>query len=203
MKTKLARVIAFTEIASVAAVPFLPRLGNLPPGKAVALVFFLPIAFGLHVCEEFIFPGGASDWFKAYRPQYADAYTPDYFFKINAIPLVLSVLVCLGAFDYRQGFSFGGIHAWLAFVALQGFNGVYHLRGAIEMKRYSPGMVTGTLLYLPLAIVGFAYLLRTGTVNVFSAVVCLLLGAVAQTVLDLIKARRLKKPAPQPVSGNR
>ena len=193
MKTKLGGIIALVELASVTAVLLLLKQEGLPPHVAVVLVFCLPIAFGLHVCEEFIFPGGAGEWFKAYRPQYAGAYTPSYFFKINAIPLGLSVLVCLGAFDYREGFSFGGIRAWLAFVSLQGFNGVYHLRGAIETRRYSPGMVTGTVLYLPLAILGFAHLLRTGAVDVFSAIVCLLIGAAAQPVFDRIKERRMAK----------
>lgn len=193
MKTKLGGVIALVEIASVTAMLFLLRQEGLPPHIGVSLVFFLPIAFGLHVFEEFIFPGSASDWFKTYRPQYADVYTPSFFFKINAIPLVLSVLVCLGAFDYVKGFSFGGIRAWLAFVSLQGFNAIYHIRGAIESKQYSPGMVTGSLLYLPLTVLGFIYLFQTGTVDILSAIVCIFIGAVSQSVFDRIKESSRKR----------
>jgi hypothetical protein len=193
MRTKSGGVIALIETASVTAMLFLLRQEGLPPHIAVSLVFFLPTAFGLHVFEEFIFPGGASDWFKTYRPQYADAYTPSYFFKINALSLVASVLVCFGAFDYRGRFSSGGIRAWLAFVSLQGFNAVYHIRGAIESKQYSPGMVTGTILYLPLTILSFVYLLRTGAVDLVSAIVCILIGAVSQSVFDRIKERSMKR----------
>ena len=75
MKTRLGGVISLIEIASVAALLFLLRQEGLPAKTGVSLVFFLPITFGLHVFEEFIFPGGANEWFKTYRPQYAEAYT--------------------------------------------------------------------------------------------------------------------------------
>jgi hypothetical protein len=201
MKTRLAGVIGLVEIASGAALWLLLRQKGLPSHAALVLVFLLPVAFGLHVTEEFIFPGGAADWFKAYRPRYASAFTPSYLFKLNALPLVGSFLVCLGAFDYVGGFSFGGVRAWLAFVSLQGFNAAFHLRGTIELRRYSPGLVTGVLLYLPLAVLGFACLVHTGVVDLLSAVVCLLIGAVFQPVLDLIKERRMQPATPRPGIG--
>jgi len=197
MKTKLGVVVVLVEIASVAGVLFLRGQRGLPAPATVLLVFSLPMAFGLHVCEEFIFPGGAGDWFKAYRPQYADAYTPSYFLRINVLPLVAAVLVCLGAFDYRGGFSFAGIRAWLAFVSLQGFNGLYHLRGTLESRRYSPGLLTGILLYLPLTLVAFASLLRSGAVDFISAAACLLFGLGSQRMFDLLKERRLQRAAPR------
>ena len=193
MKTKLGCVIAIVEIASLAALLFLLRHNTAGSHAAVWLVFALPLAFGLHVFEEFVFPGGASDWFRSYRPQFTAAYTPSYFFRINALPLVLSLGVSLGAFDYRGGFSSAGIRAWLAFVCIQGFNAIYHIRGAIETRNYSPGMVSGILFYLPLAVFSFAYLIRTGTVDVFSAIGCLLVGAISQSLFDRIKERAVKK----------
>ena len=203
MKTKLGGVIALVETASLAAAFLFLRHDVVRPHTVLLLVFALPIAFGLHVFEEFIFPGGASDWFKTYRPQYADAYTPSYFFKINAVPLLLSVLVCLGAFDFRGGFSFAGIRAWLAFASLQGFNALYHIRGAIETRKYSPGMVSAALFYLPLVIFGLACLLRTGTVDIFSAILCFLIGAASQPVFDRIKERRMKRAGQRAVTGHR
>ena len=203
MKTKLATqlggVIVLVEIASVSALLFLRGHKGLPAEFGVILVFLLPITFGLHVCEEFIFPGGGSDWFKLYRPQYAKAYTESYYFKVNAFPLVLSALVALGSFDYRGAFSYFGIRAWLAFLSFQVLNAIFHLRGTIQTKRYSPGVAAGVVLYLPLAIVSFIFLLKTGVIDPVSAVICALVGCLIQSVLDRIKNNDLKKDGQQAV----
>ena len=192
MKTRLGAVIASIEIVSITALFFLLRQEGLPAKFGVSLVFFLPITFGLHVFEEFIFPGGSGNWFKIYHPQYAKAYTQSYFFKVNAIPLVLSVLLTFGTFDYAGAFSFFGIRAWLAFLSFLAINAIFHIRGTIETKHYSPGLVVSILLYLPLTIIGFTYLLRTGVVDIVSAIVCIAIGLLIQPVLDYIKKRNLK-----------
>lgn len=198
MKSKLAvqlgMVIIIVEMASISALLFLLGQEGLPAKIDVVLVFLLPITFGFHVFEEFTFPGGGTDWFKAYHPEYIEAFTDPYFFKINAIPLVLSVLVSLGVFNYVGSFSFWGIRAWLAFLSMQGFNVIFHIRGAIRLrtKQPSPGMVTAILLYSPLVIISYVHLLQTGIVDVFSAIVCLAIGSLLQPTLDAIKDRSLK-----------
>jgi hypothetical protein len=197
MKRRLVVVISLIEITSLATL-FLLLGQDGPPGKiAVSLVFFLPIAFGLHVFEEFIFPGGASDWFRIHRPQYAAAYTESYLFKVNALPLVLSVLVSLGAFDYKGGYSFFGIRAWLAFLFFLGLNALFHIRSTIQAKQYSPGLGVAILLYVPLAIISFIYLVSTGVVDVFSAIVCVAVGSLIQPILDYIKDRSLIREGQQ------
>jgi uncharacterized protein with HXXEE motif len=193
MKRRLGGVIALIEIASITVLLVLLRQEVIPSKIGVTVVFLLPITFGLHIFEEFIFPGRASDLFKQYHPEYAKAYTDSYFFKINAIPLVVSFLASLGAFDYVRTFSFLGIRTWLAFLSLQGFNALYHMRGAIETKQYSPGMVTGTFFYLPLTILSYAYLFKTGVLDVVSAIICIGIGAASQSVFDYIKAHNMKK----------
>ena len=200
MKGKLGGVIALVEIASVTSLlTLLGQPAGVPSPLGVSLVFLLPITFGLHVFEEFIFPGGGSDWFKRYRPQYAGAYTESYFFKVNAFPLVLSVLVSLGSFDYRGAFSFFGIRAWLAFLFFQALNAVFHLRGTIQSRRYSPGVGVGLVLYIPLAVGSFIYFMTTGVIDPVSAVICIVIGSLIQPVLDRIKERSLKKEAQQQV----
>ena len=191
MKTKLGFVIALIEAASIAALLFLLRQANLPPRFALFLVFSLPIIFGLHVFEEFFFPGGASLWFALYHPEYTKAYTPSYFFKVNAIPLVLSLLLTLGTFDFAGGFTHYGIRAWLVFVIFLATNAIFHLRGTIATRRYSPGLGTSILLYLPLTIISLAYLLQTGLVDVVSALICIVIGSCLQPILDLIKKSSL------------
>ena len=201
MKKKLGGVIVIIEIASVTILLFL--LGqpqSIPTPIGVLLVFLLPITFGLHVCEEFIFPGGGSEWFKLYHPEYAKAYTEPYFLKVNVFPLVLSVLVSLGSFDYRGAFSFFGIRAWLAFLFFQALNAVFHLRGTIQTKQYSPGVGVGMVLYLPLTISSFIYFLTTGVIDPFSAIICVVIGSLIQPALDRIKQHDLKKEGQQHVT---
>ena len=193
MKTRLGLVIALVEITSAAFLLLLLGQQNLPAEFGVALVFLMPITFGTHVCEEFIFPGGGSDWFKAYHPEYVEAFTESYYFKINAIPLVLSFLVSLGAFNYAGGFSFWGVRAWLAFLSMLGFNVIFHIHGEIKTKQHSPGIVTAILLYVPLMIISFIYLLGTGVVDIISAILCLAAGSLLQPALDYLKKRSLKK----------
>ncbi len=192
MKTKLGAVIALVEITSVIFLLLLRGQPNLPAEFGVLLVFLMPITFGMHVFEEFIFPDGGSDWFKTNHPEHREAYTESYFFKLNTITLILSVLVSLGAFNYAGGFSFWGIRAWLAFLSMLGFNVLFHIRGEIRTKQYSPGIVTAILLYLPLMIVSFVYLLGTGVVDIISAVACFAIGSLLQPALDYIKKRNVK-----------
>ena len=121
-------------------------------------------------------------------------------FKINAIPLVANVLISLGAFDYRGGYSFFGIRAWLAFLCILAFNALFHIRGAIQTKRYSPGLVAWVVLYLPLTILSFTYFLKMSMVDIFSAIICAAIGSSFQSVLDYLKKRGLKKEG-QPFKG--
>lgn len=192
MKIKLGIVIAVIEIVSISGLLFLFHQAGLPSKLGVSMVFFLPIIFGLHVFEEFIFPGGSQDWFTLYHPQYAKAYGESYLFKVNAIPLGLSVLLAFGTFDFVGSFSFFGIRAWLVFLSFLAFNALFHIRGTFVTKRYSPGLVVSISLYLPLTIIGFTYLLRTGVVDIVSAIVCFGLGSVLQPILDYTKNRNLK-----------
>jgi len=189
MGKRLAPVVIIIEVASVAALLFLLTQPGLPPRFAVMLVFALPIFFGLHVTEEFIFPGGAADTFRQARPKVAEAYTEDYLYRVNVIPLALAFLVTLGTFDFAGGFSFFGIRAWLAFVSFQAIHVIsYHVADMFRIRRYSPGIVTGIVLYFPLAVVAFVYLLGTGVVDVISAVVAVGVGFAVVGGLERIKA---------------
>ena len=103
------------------------------------------------------------------------------------------MLVTLGTFDFAGGFAFFGIRAWLAFLSFQALNAIFHIRGAMLTKQYSPGMSVSILLYLPLTVVAFTYLLRAGVVDIVSAIVCIAVGLLIQPALDdQIKNRNLK-----------
>ena len=68
------------------------------------------------------------------------------------------------------------VPAWLALAALLFSNAVFHLVGTYQTKRLSPGVRTGLLLYVPLALVGYGHFLRTGQVSAIEAAAAALLG---------------------------
>lgn len=187
MKTKLFITIILIEISSLSILSFLLRMNGLPAKIGVTFIFLQPIFFGLHVFEEFIFPGGYVVWYKSYSPKLVEALTSSYLFRINAIPLVLSVLASLGAFDYMGTYIFGGIRAWMTFLSTLFVNALFHIRGAILTKKYSPGMVSAIAFYFPLTIISFTYFLKTGAIDIFSAIVSLSIGVLFQPALDYLK----------------
>ena len=189
MVKRLGMVTATVEIAALALLWLLLSQPGMPPRTGVLLVFGLPISFGLHIFEEFFFPGGGAEWFRTTRPQFAQHYTDAYFFRVNVIPLVLALLVTLGTFDFAGGFTFFGIRAWLGFVCFQAIHiVVYHAAGMVGFRRYSPGIVTSVLLYAPLVVLAFVYLLRSGVVDGVSAIVAVGIGYAVFWALERVKA---------------
>jgi len=194
VRTRLGGIIAITEFASLAVLLILVRQKIVPDKVGILLVLLLPIAFGLHVTEEFIFPGGFISWDNIFRPKYTD--TPGSFYiKVNAIPAVASLLLALGAFDYRGKYSLFGIRGWLAFLTFLAWNACFHLRGAVRTRRYSPGMVTGFLLFIPLTIASYINFKKVGVLDSLSTVLCMVVGLAIQPILDFVKNRGLKKHA--------
>jgi len=180
------------EVASLALLVVV--LLAKPPGTmGKALLFLLPVAFGLHVTEEFIWPGGFIAWDNIYRPQYTDS-AGSYYVRVNAIPAVSLFLLGLLALSKPAEYIGSVVPTWLTIAAFMSWNALFHLRGAIRTRRYSPGMMTGLTLLLPLTIAGFVHFLHAGLPPWIAAVS----GAMAftlQPVLNLIKRIGLKMAA--------
>jgi len=68
------------------------------------------------------------------------------------------------------------VPAWLALTALLFSNAIFHLVGSCRTKQTSPGVRTGVLLYIPLAVVGYWYFLSTGQVSAVVAAVAAIVG---------------------------
>jgi hypothetical protein len=69
-----------------------------------------------------------------------------------------------------------GVAAWLTVTTLLFANAAWHIVGSAKSRTYSPGVVTGVLLYVPLAVYGYGYFLRTGQASVLTAVLAFLIG---------------------------
>jgi preprotein translocase subunit Sec61beta len=111
------------------------------------LLWLLLAAAALHVVEEWLWPGGFLDWFRRFAP-FAAALTPGLAVVVNAAFLALVLAAAILAED-RLVLSLSA--AALCFV-----NGLLHVVGTIKTREYSPGVVTGALLYLPLAVAVYA-----------------------------------------------
>ncbi|MFN2384904.1 MAG: HXXEE domain-containing protein [Thermoanaerobaculia bacterium] len=105
------------------------------------LVLLSPVVFTLHALEEF--PGFVA-WFNSLVPR---GITRRAFLAVNAVALAITLCVAL-LIAARPGPAPALLlAAWVGFLMLA--NGLLHLVGTIALARYAPGVVTGTLLYLP------------------------------------------------------
>ena len=110
-----------------------------------------------------------------------------------------AALIPLGAFDYKGSFTFLGVRDWLYFVSMMTFNAVLHIRATIQAKRYPPGVISSMAFYLPLAVIGSWYFLKSGAVDIFSALVCCAAGSLLQLVVNHIHERHAAStPGTQP-----
>jgi hypothetical protein len=129
--------------------------------------FFLSLpllAIAAHLVEEFVWPGGFARWYRSYPPGSTVVVTTRLLVIVNVVFVALAVLpLVLRAPALALGY-------WLVVAAIAGANGLFHLRATLQTRTYSPGVVTGVILYIPLALVGGAHLLRAGLVAPATAI---------------------------------
>ncbi|HVA56088.1 MAG TPA: HXXEE domain-containing protein [Gammaproteobacteria bacterium] len=148
-------------------------------------VFWLPaICVLLHIFEEFAWPGGFLAWHRGYQPRFATSITPRFAVVGNALLLMATLVLGLMGPTWSRGLSL-----WLTLVALLAGNATFHIAGALRMRRYSPGIVTGVLLYLPLCVWGFMYFLANNEATFQFALVSFVVGASYQFWSMLIHRR--------------
>ena len=144
----------------------------------------------LHITEEFFLPGGFADWDRRYRPAFAHSITTRFHVIVNALLLVL----CYDIWALRR--SPAGPYLWLVVAALLFSNAIWHLRGAWKTRSYSPGMATGLLLYVPLALYGYPHFMRHASVSIAGAAAAFALGVSYPLVSTLMHRRRVARANP-------
>ena len=148
------------------------------------LAILLPAAIMLHVTEEFMFPGGFQEWYaRLVPPKTAKGINSGYIVWINALMIGICVL------PFYLGNTLPGFSIWYYAVAAAGTNGCFHIWGVAKLKVYSPGVITGTLLYLPLFIIGTLYFLDSGELPIYRMII----GIVAGTGYHVISVIRQGK----------
>ena len=107
------------------------------------LALALPLVFVVHVLEEW--PGFVA-WFNSLV---TPGITRELFLSVNLAAFTITLVVSALAASSREPIAGLVAVAWVGFLMLA--NGVFHLVGTLVHARYSPGVVSGTLLYLPLS----------------------------------------------------
>ncbi|WP_282234956.1 HXXEE domain-containing protein [Salinicola endophyticus] len=143
----------------------------------MSLLYWAPLGVALcHLIEEFAWPGGFRQWYAWYRPDIAASLTPGFLLRINVIMILVAVWV-----GYTGPASAGAIiSGWLVLMSILANNALFHLVATFRGKRYSPGVVTGCLLYLPLFVMGVIHFWMTQSVSLTAMVLSVALGSLYQ-----------------------
>ena len=143
----------------------------------------------LHITEEFFLPGGFAEWDRRYRPEFAGSITS----RLHIIVNVLLLVIAYDVFALRHHAT--GPLLWMTVAAIVFTNALWHLRGAWKTHSYSPGMVTGTLLYVPMTIYGYAYFLRTRATSPGTALLAFVIGGSYIFIGPLMHRMRTRRTA--------
>lgn len=136
------------------------------------LVLWLPLfAASLHIFEEFVWPGDFAGWYRRFDPPAAASITTRFLVIMNGILIILCAAAPL------FGGTEQGVALWLAASAVCAGNALWHCFAAWKTRRYAPGVVTGVLLYLPLAVFGFVAFTRNRLATPITVIQALVIGA--------------------------
>ncbi len=128
----------------------------------------------VHMGEEYFYPGGFLDFMKRLNPIFAPQATPMLAVIINGLQLVLCVLAWV---VNKNNLVFSLSVAGLLLV-----NSFMHMMGSVRFKGYTPGLVTGVLLYLPLSIYAYFIFLSLGQLTLVESIITVILGVLYQAI---------------------
>ena len=137
------------------------------------LIRWLPVAFAAHVAEEYLtgFPRYAGE---------ISGHPMDLPLFLGGNIAFIAIMALLVGWAVRAGS--GGVRSWAHFWLLAWaagnlfWNFVFHLALVLGFDRSSPGLVTGTLVYLPLSLALWQAVLAERIVRPAALVVSILLG---------------------------
>ncbi len=128
----------------------------------------------VHVVEEYFLPGGFMNVMKRFNPRFAPLITAPMAVVINGLQLVLCVLAMIVG-EGAPVFS-------LSVAALLYLNGCIHVFTALRLRGYAPGLVSGALLYIPLAAFSYAVFISLDKMNLAQVLISAALGVLYQVV---------------------
>jgi len=140
------------------------------------VIWLLPVTYSLHIVEEYFADGGFPRWFSNI---FNASISNNDFIVINATALLLVIIFSSFYQFYKQNNVI-----FLALVTLFFANGIIHLLSSIFSMTYSPGTVTGVVMYIPM---GFFFFKRIIPLLSYSQKVTgITLGILTHLVVALI-----------------
>jgi hypothetical protein len=105
-------------------------------------IIFLPISFLAHICEEWLGGPGFPAWT---QNKLGMGISPGRFALMSGSGLLLMTVSVVAALRHRKV-------AWLAatFAAMITLNGLLHAIATAAFSTYSPGTITGLMVFVPL-----------------------------------------------------
>jgi len=111
------------------------------------IAWFLPIAYLVHLIDEYFSGEGFSNWFSGI---FKVSLSPNDFIIINSIGFTATVVIAIL-------YGFNKVNHFI--IALLGSlfftNGLVHIAASVLTEAYSPGTFTGIIIYLPLGFIIF------------------------------------------------
>ena len=144
--------------------------------KPKHIAWLIPLAYLVHLFDEYFSGDGFPNWFSGI---FDVSLSITDFVVINSIGLTATVIT---AILYKQGKVNNFIIATLGILFF--INGIIHLIASGLTATYSPGTITGTIIYLPLGFVIFK--------NVFplipeqQRILSVIIGILAQVLIAVV-----------------
>jgi len=132
------------------------------------LAVAMPVVFVAHVVEE------APNFVAWFNGLVSPGISQQSFLSVNAVALAITIGVAfLLAIVAGPGSVLLAV-AWLGFLMLA--NAIVHIMATLVLQRYSPGVVTAVLLYLPLFFLLLRAVIRNHHVSWLSATLVAILA---------------------------
>ena len=125
------------------------RAAQEGPVRAPVQAWLFPATYMAHIAEELWAGEGFPSWASRHTGL---GFTPQRFLALNGVVLLV-MIVCAALATRRPSLR------WLlpALAAAVTLNGLAHIAASLVTRSYSPGLLSGTLLWVPL---GIATLIR-------------------------------------------
>jgi hypothetical protein len=127
-----------------------------------------------HVVEEYVYPGGFLEAAREVAPEAFEHATTPIVIGVNAA----MIAGCLNGALKRKRQPFHG----LAMASLLFFNAILHTGASIRLGKYSPGLVTGLCLYVPLSVYAFVSYARSSGFKRSTAVSAAIFGVALHSI---------------------
>lgn len=134
---------------------------------------FIPVTV-IHIVEEYYYPGGFLAAMKRINPRFAPWVTVRLAVIINGLQELLCIIAAIVG---RSSLVFSLSVASLLFI-----NAWVHIMGAFREKGYSPGVISGILLYMPLSVYAYYLFASSGQLTLFEGILSGALGVLWQAV---------------------